>query len=190
MRSTYGTTGLRKNSQGQIVSVNKKIIVFLVYASLVLDNILLTVVGKFIYGLLSLKYTWNRPKRSWNNCKIYISVPILPIFLYQNEFTQKKELDLNPPILLKKIVQDSMMGPNVLNDTTNEFIHENSRVGGLFASKAFVQLLVNPLVGKATQVYGYEVPFVTGTLLLLFSSFIFSLVSSFSWLLLARREHS
>ena len=117
-------------------------------------------------------------------------MPILPIFLYQNEFTQKKELDLNPPILLKKIVQDSMMGPNVLNDTTNEFIHENSRVGGLFASKAFVQLLVNPLVGKATQVYGYEVPFVTGTLLLLFSSFIFSLVSSFSWLLLARREHS
>ena len=43
----YGTTGLRKNSQGEIVQViNKHVIVSLVYITLVLDNILLTVVGK------------------------------------------------------------------------------------------------------------------------------------------------
>ena len=45
----YGTTGLRKNSQGEIIRLNKKIIVFLVYITLVLDNILLTVVGKHYY---------------------------------------------------------------------------------------------------------------------------------------------
>ena len=45
----YGTTGLRKNSQGEIVQViNKHVIVSLVYITLVLDNILLTVVGKFL----------------------------------------------------------------------------------------------------------------------------------------------
>ena len=44
----YGTTGLRKNSQGEIVQViNKHVIVSLVYITLVLDNILLTVVGKY-----------------------------------------------------------------------------------------------------------------------------------------------
>ena len=45
----YGTTGLRKNSQGEIVQViNKHVIVSLVYITLVLDNILLTVVGKYL----------------------------------------------------------------------------------------------------------------------------------------------
>ena len=43
---SYGTTGVRKNSLGEIVHVNKKTIVRLVYFTLVLDNILLTVVGK------------------------------------------------------------------------------------------------------------------------------------------------
>ena len=45
----YGTTGLRKNSQGQIVQVvNKNVIFALVYITLVLDNILLTVVGEYL----------------------------------------------------------------------------------------------------------------------------------------------
>ena len=44
--SHYGTTGLLKNTEGQIVSVGIKIKVALVYLALVLDNILLTVVGK------------------------------------------------------------------------------------------------------------------------------------------------
>ena len=45
----YGTTGLRKNSLGQIVQVvNKNVIFALVYITLVLDNILLTVVGEYL----------------------------------------------------------------------------------------------------------------------------------------------
>ena len=50
-------------------------------------------------------------------------------------------------------------------------VSENGRVGALFASKAFVQLFVNPLVGKATSKYGYELPFVIGTGFLFLSSF-------------------
>ena len=53
---SYGTTGVRKNSLGEIVHVNKKTIVRLVYCTLVLDNILLTVVGKLkIHIILSNK---------------------------------------------------------------------------------------------------------------------------------------
>lgn len=50
MRSIYGTTGIRKSSEGEIIhrSIDKTVIVLLVYVSLVLDNILLTVVGKII----------------------------------------------------------------------------------------------------------------------------------------------
>ena len=49
-------------------------------------------------------------------------------------------------------------------------IQENGRVGALFASKAFVQLIVNPLVGKATNNWGYEIPFMFGTCILLVSA--------------------
>ena len=49
-------------------------------------------------------------------------------------------------------------------------IQENGRVGALFASKAFVQLIVNPFVGKATNNWGYEIPFMIGTCILLVSA--------------------
>ena len=43
--SHYGTTGLLKNAEGEIVSSSIKVKVALVYLALVLDNVLLTVVG-------------------------------------------------------------------------------------------------------------------------------------------------
>ena len=55
-------------------------------------------------------------------------------------------------------------------DISESLIHENARVGALFASKAFVQLIVNPIVGIATQKIGYQIPFLAGTCILLISS--------------------
>ena len=55
-------------------------------------------------------------------------------------------------------------------DISESLIHENTRVGALFASKAFVQLVFNPLVGVATERCGYQIPFLLGTLTLLISS--------------------
>ena len=53
---------------------------------------------------------------------------------------------------------------------SESLIHENSRVGALFASKAFVQLAVNPIVGMATQRLGYQIPFLLGTVILFVSA--------------------
>ena len=55
-------------------------------------------------------------------------------------------------------------------EISESLIHENARVGALFASKAFVQLIINPIVGVATQKIGYQIPFLTGTGILLLSS--------------------
>ena len=55
-------------------------------------------------------------------------------------------------------------------DISESLIHENTRVGALFASKAFVQLIFNPLVGVATERCGYQMPFLLGTAILLISS--------------------
>lgn len=55
------------------------------------------------------------------------------------------------------------------DEDTTKLIHENARVGALFSSKAFVQLVVNPFIGKATVKFGYEIPFLVGTGFLLLS---------------------
>ena len=55
-------------------------------------------------------------------------------------------------------------------DISESLIHENTRVGALFASKAFVQLIFNPLVGVATERCGYQMPFLLGTAILLIST--------------------
>jgi DHA1 family solute carrier family 18 vesicular amine transporter 1/2 len=49
-------------------------------------------------------------------------------------------------------------------------IHENGRVGALFASKAFVQLIINPIVGTVTETRGYTTPLVCGTATLFLSA--------------------
>lgn len=54
--------------------------------------------------------------------------------------------------------------------TPHDIINENERVGLLFSSKAFVQLLVNPLVGPLTARVGYSLPLVAGTHVLILSA--------------------
>ena len=91
---------------------------------------------------------------------------IYEVIKHSDENEQKKAEILN---ILHRIFQSSVHGPKMTHPT--EMISENGRIGALFASKAFVQLLVNPLVGKATNQYGYEWPFIFGTGVLLISSF-------------------
>ena len=151
--SHYGTTGLLKNSQGQIVSQKVKFKVVLVYLALVLDNILLTVV-----------------------------VPIIPIFLYQNEALERNLTLQKSKGILDEFIEDEF----IAEKSEGLMVSENSRIGALFASKAFVQLIFNPLVGKATITFGYDIPFLIGTSILLVSSLIFTFVTSFHWLFAAR----
>jgi hypothetical protein len=66
--------------------------------------------------------------------------------------------------------QEQQQQQTQVEDIPARMISENGRVGALFASKAFVQLVFNPFVGKATQKYGYELPFLIGTGFLLLSA--------------------
>lgn len=136
-------------------------VVFLVYAALVLDNILLTVV-----------------------------VPIVPDYLYSLEHPDSRSLTLKilPRInstLLGPATREHLPDSHIPED----IIEENGKVGLLFASKSLVQLLANPLVGGLTSQYGYSLPFTCGTAFLLLSSLMFSMSGSFTCLLAARAVH-
>nr|XP_019600187.1 PREDICTED: chromaffin granule amine transporter isoform X1 [Rhinolophus sinicus] len=74
---------------------------------------------------------------------------------------------------------------NCLLDT--EFLEEeNIRVGVLFASKALMQLLVNPFVGPLTNRIGYHIPMFAGFVIMFLSTVMFAFSGTYTLLFVAR----
>ncbi|XP_033214612.1 synaptic vesicular amine transporter [Belonocnema kinseyi] len=67
-----------------------------------------------------------------------------------------------------------------------ELVEETVAVGIMFASKAFVQLLANPIVGPLTHKIGYDIPMFTGFIIMFLSTLIFAFGRSYGILFLAR----
>uniref|UniRef100_A0A2K6FXV5 Solute carrier family 18 member A1 n=1 Tax=Propithecus coquereli TaxID=379532 RepID=A0A2K6FXV5_PROCO len=68
-----------------------------------------------------------------------------------------------------------------------EFLEEeNTRVGVLFASKAMMQLLVNPCVGPLTNRIGYHIPMFAGFVIMFLSTVMFAFSGTYSLLFVAR----
>lgn len=53
----------------------------------------------------------------------------------------------------------------------NKLNEENSAVGILLATKAFVQLIMTPVIKTLINSYGYRIPTVLGTFVLFLASF-------------------
>merc|ERR1719300_648055 len=67
-----------------------------------------------------------------------------------------------------------------------ELVEENLEVGVMFASKAFVQLIANPFVGRLTNSIGYSIPMFCGFVIMFVSTVIFAFGRSYSVLFAAR----
>ncbi|NXD16395.1 VMAT1 protein, partial [Nothocercus nigrocapillus] len=63
---------------------------------------------------------------------------------------------------------------------------ENVRVGLLFASKALVQLMVNPFVGPLTNRIGYHIPMFTGFITMFLSTVMFAFSGTYALLFVSR----
>ncbi|XP_054434737.1 chromaffin granule amine transporter isoform X2 [Pteronotus mesoamericanus] len=63
---------------------------------------------------------------------------------------------------------------------------ENIRVGVLFASKALMQLLVNPFVGPLTNRIGYHIPMFAGFVIMFLSTVMFAFSGTYALLFVAR----
>ncbi|RWS05864.1 hypothetical protein B4U79_18147 [Dinothrombium tinctorium] len=74
--------------------------------------------------------------------------------------------------------------------TTNGWkVDENAEIGFLFSSKALMQLLLNPFVGKLINRFGYCLPQTLGSAILLLSSLIYAFGENFALLFMARSIH-
>ncbi|NXM84848.1 VMAT1 protein, partial [Oenanthe oenanthe] len=158
-----------------------RLVLAVVFVALLLDNILLTVV-----------------------------VPIVPTFLYSTEY---EGAESSPSPALPEPAPTAPGAPPSSRPGTaapaggftgpgngssppapgrgclqgGEFLaRENTRVGLLFASKALVQLLLNPWVGLLTNRIGYHIPMFLGFSIMFLSTVMFAFSGTYTLLLLAR----
>ncbi|XP_054709454.1 synaptic vesicular amine transporter-like [Uloborus diversus] len=140
-------------------------LIFIIYLSLFLDNMLLTVV-----------------------------VPIIPDVLYKLENMSFYKEDTNKTQNWSQFHEKQLGSFNLSENCSTsrkiripqDIINENEEVGLLFASKAIVQLIINPMVGPLTNRIGCTTPFFAGSLILVVSSLMFAHGETFSVLYAAR----
>ncbi|XP_058058459.1 synaptic vesicular amine transporter [Anopheles bellator] len=152
---------------------SRKLVLVIVAIALLLDNMLLTVV-----------------------------VPIIPEFLYdiRHPDAPLASFPKTPPPTLSPCEKETTTPYNGIDITTQdnaswyaereerhkELVEETVEVGLMFASKAFVQLLANPIVGPLTHKIGYSIPMFAGFVIMFISTLIFAFGRTYSVLFLAR----
>ncbi|KAM4615836.1 chromaffin granule amine transporter [Polymixia lowei] len=109
---------------------------------------------------------------------------------------QQSQPSLSEPAAIPLLSQQTTTTPHTADSNTTEvpgcledsvFLEEeNVRVGLLFASKALVQLLVNPFIGPLTNRIGYHIPMFAGFIIMFFSTIMFAFSGSYVLLFLAR----
>ncbi|XP_035673220.1 LOW QUALITY PROTEIN: synaptic vesicular amine transporter-like [Branchiostoma floridae] len=72
------------------------------------------------------------------------------------------------------------------NEHDWDLIHENIKIGLLYASKSTLQLLANPFVGPLTNRIGYSIPMFIGFIILFLSTLGFAFGTSYAVLFVSR----
>ncbi|KAG8574120.1 hypothetical protein GDO81_009055 [Engystomops pustulosus] len=146
-----------------------------------------------------------------DNMLFTVVVPIIPSFLYEkehkNENTSVVRISPDPKSSFASIhslydnstflsghsphhgiINQTLEAPtnDSCNKETSVLQEENVQVGLLFASKAILQLLVNPIVGLITNRVGYDMPMFCGFIILFLSTIIFAFSGSYTLLFFAR----
>ncbi|XP_022620882.1 synaptic vesicular amine transporter [Seriola dumerili] len=170
---------------------SRKLILFIVFVALLLDNMLLTVVvpiiPSYLYNLdetadVVLK---NNSLMQQDSPRAFHSI----VSLYDNTVrlsgsnATARSTDLVPTTpAAAELPQNSSDCPQ----STSKLLNENVKVGMLFASKATVQLLTNPFIGPLTNRIGYQLPIFAGFCIMFLSTIMFAFSSSYALLFLAR----
>nr|XP_006200296.1 synaptic vesicular amine transporter [Vicugna pacos] len=175
---------------------SRKLILFIVFLALLLDNMLLTVVVPIIPSYL---YSIEHEKEA---VEIQTAKPALTasasgsfqnIFSYYDNSTMVTGNNtgdlpggLLPKATTQRTVTNGSTAPADCPSEDKDLLNENVQVGLLFASKATVQLLTNPFIGLLTNRIGYPIPMFTGFCIMFVSTVMFAFSSSYGFLLVAR----
>uniref|UniRef100_UPI0037E9B4A2 synaptic vesicular amine transporter n=1 Tax=Semicossyphus pulcher TaxID=241346 RepID=UPI0037E9B4A2 len=170
---------------------SRKLILFIVFVALLLDNMLLTVVvpiiPSYLYNLdesteAALKnntVSQPGPAGSFNSI----------VSLYDNTVRSSSSNATTSSAHLIPAAPTAAAPPQNSSDcprSTSMLLNENVKVGMLFASKATVQLITNPFIGPLTNRIGYQLPIFVGFCIMFISTIMFAFSSSYALLFLAR----
>ncbi|XP_073096431.1 synaptic vesicular amine transporter isoform X3 [Manis javanica] len=175
---------------------SRKLILFIVFLALLLDNMLLTVVVPIIPSYLySIEHEENATETQTATLGLTASPSgsFQSIFSYYDNSTMvtgNTTRDLREGLLQKATTQHMVTNvssaPPDCPSEDKDLLNENVQVGLLFASKATVQLLTNPFIGLLTNRIGYPIPMFTGFCIMFISTIMFAFSSSYAFLLIAR----
>ncbi|XP_060928179.1 chromaffin granule amine transporter [Limanda limanda] len=166
-----------------------RLVLVVVCVALLLDNMLLTVVvpivPTFLYGL-------EHPSPEPGTPPPGTSSPLVSLFdnttfrlqdLWPQATSDPQLTDPTPDLQVN--ATSAATDSSCLQDSS--FLEEeNVRVGLLFASKALVQLCVNPFVGPLTNRVGYHIPMFAGFFIMFVSTIMFAFSGTYALLFFAR----
>ncbi|KAF6720025.1 Synaptic vesicular amine transporter [Oryzias melastigma] len=170
---------------------SRKLILFIVFVALLLDNMLLTVVvpiiPSYLYNLdesadVVLRNDSLSRKGPEGSFHTIVSLYDNSIRLSSSNFTTSPVDPVPPTPVVTKLLQNSSDCPQ----SSSKLLNENVKVGMLFASKATVQLVTNPFIGPLTNRIGYQLPIFAGFCIMFLSTIMFAFSSSYTLLFLAR----
>lgn len=177
---------------------SRKLILFIVFVALLLDNMLMTVVVPIIPNYLYQLDETATPTGPQNQTRPSPSLSPSPsesgsfqniLSLYDN--TVKSATVVVPLQTSANLVQTSPSPSPPANSSdcplsSSSLVNENVKVGMLFASKAMVQLITNPFIGPLTNRIGYQIPIFAGFCIMFLSTIMFAFSSSYALLFFAR----
>lgn len=181
---------------------SRRLVLVIVAIALLLDNMLLTtvvpIIPEFLYDIKHPNATLSEhlegsashqttvatstlppATTTTPKCSCAANVSVAP----QVEFLRVTTSSTDPPELT---TVNLTMSDKEKEQRHRELLEETVAVGMMFASKAFVQLLANPIVGPLTHKIGYSIPMFTGFIIMFLSTLIFAFGRSYGILFLAR----
>ncbi|XP_037918023.1 synaptic vesicular amine transporter isoform X2 [Hermetia illucens] len=163
---------------------SRRLVLVIVAIALLLDNMLLTTVVPIIPQFL---YDIRHPEAPLDS--LPIGPPTTPAppppCINQQSAPPSNRTELTTAGYDESGANATMIYEE-LQERHKELVGETVEVGLMFASKAFVQLLANPIVGPLTHKIGYSIPMFAGFVIMFLSTLIFAFGRSYSVLFLAR----
>ncbi|XP_054572784.1 chromaffin granule amine transporter isoform X2 [Eptesicus fuscus] len=179
---------------------SRKLVLVVVFVALLLDNTLLTVVvpivPTFLYATEFKEVNTSLHLSTATTSRHALTSPAFStIFSFFDNNTMAVE-ESAPNATAWTNATSGTIAPPVTGAISShknnclqhsEFLEEeNIRVGLLFASKAVMQLLVNPFVGPLTNRIGYHIPMFAGFVIMFLSTVMFAFSDTYTLLFVAR----
>ncbi|XP_053125753.1 chromaffin granule amine transporter isoform X2 [Hemicordylus capensis] len=171
---------------------SRKLVLLVVFVALLVDNMLLTVVVPIIPSFLFHTY------QTHSHPALHAAVPTIPGVSSSAPYTPVFSYYDNTTVIISDYAADgavenasktgrrneshlpvtALPPSNSCTDGKDFLSHENVRVGLLFASKALMQILANPIVGPLTNRIGYHIPMFFGFVIMFLSTLSLGMLAS------------